>query len=134
MKTFKYALFALALPVFMLAGESCQATSNLQTINATSQGADSTVLRFHFDGGAVSPKSFMMKFPQMLVLDFPDTLSATALRNTSIQSSIVKSVKVAHASGKLRVMVSLKKTKGYTTKVVGNDVLVLFSDKKQTVV
>ena len=134
MKTFKYALFALALPVFMLAGESCQATSNLQTINATNQGADSTVLRFHFDGGAVSPKSFMMKFPQMLVLDFPDTLSATALRNTSIQSSIVKSVKVAHASGKLRVMVSLKKTKGYTTKVVGNDVLVLFSDKKQTVV
>ncbi len=133
MKTFKHALFALALPVFMLAGETCQATSSLQAINAINQGADSTVLRFHFDGGAVPPKSFMIKFPQMLVLDFPDTLSATGLRNKIIQSNVVKSVKIARASGKLRVMVSLKKTKGYTTKIVGNDVVVLFSDKKMTV-
>jgi type IV pilus assembly protein PilQ len=133
MKTFKHALFALALPVFMLAGESCQATGSLQTINAINQGANSTLLRFHFDGGAVSPTSFMMKFPQMLVLDFPDTLSAMGLRNKIVQSGIVKSVKLAHASGKLRVMISLKKEKGYTTKIVGNDVVVLFSDKKMTV-
>jgi len=133
MKTFKHALFALALPVFILAGETCQATSSLQTINAVNQGDDSTILRFHFDDGAVSPKSFMMKFPQMLVLDFPDTLSATGLRNKIIQSNVVKSVKIARASGKLRVMVSLKRSKGYTTKIVGNDVVVLLSDKIMTV-
>jgi len=72
----------------------------------------------------------MMKFPQVLVLDFPDTLSATGLRNKIIQSDLVKSVKFAYASGKLRVMVSLKKTKEYSTKVIGNDVIVLFSDTK----
>ena len=133
MKTFKHALFALALPLFMLAGENCQATSSLQTIKAINQGAGSSVLRFHFDGGAVTPKSFMMQFPQILVLDFPDTLSATGLRNKIVQSNIVKNVKIAHAAGKLRVMVSLKKTKSYSTKIVGNDVVVLFSDKKITV-
>ncbi|MCK5897326.1 MAG: AMIN domain-containing protein, partial [Cocleimonas sp.] len=133
MKTFKHALFALALPVFMLVGESCQAASSLQTINAISQGEDST-LRLHFDGAVILPRSFMMKFPQMLVLDFPDTLSATGLRNKVIQSNIVKSVKFANASGKLRVMVSLKKNKKYTTKVVGHDVIVVFSDKATNVV
>jgi type IV pilus assembly protein PilQ len=133
MKIFKHALFALALPVFILAGESCQATASLQTINAINQGENSILLRFHFDGGAVSPTSFMMNIPQMLVLDFPDTLSATGLRSKIVDSNIVKSVKLAHASGKLRVMISLRKEKNYTTKIVGNDVIVLFSDKKMTV-
>jgi type IV pilus assembly protein PilQ len=130
MKTFKYALFALVLPIFILAGENCQATSSLQTINTIKQGAGNTSLTFHFDGKGVSPKGFMMTFPQMLVLDFPDTLSATGLRSQIAQSDVVKSIKLAHASGKLRVMISLKKKKHYRTRVVGNDVIVLFSDNK----
>ncbi len=130
MKTFKHALFALALPVFMLAGESCQATSNLQTVTTTQQGADSALLRLHFDGVAVPPTSFMMKFPQMLVLDFPDTLSASSLRSKIIQSRLIKSVKFAQASGKLRVIIALKKNKEYSTKITGNDVVILFSDQK----
>ncbi len=130
MKTFKYALFALALPVFMLAGESCQATSNLQTVTTTQQGADSALLRLHFDGAAVSPTSFMMKAPQMLVLDFPDTLSASSLHSKIIQSRLIKSVKFAQASGKLRVMIALKQNKEYSTKITGNDVVIMFSDQK----
>ncbi len=130
MKTFKHALFALALPVFMLAAESCQATSNLQTVTTTQQGVDSTLLRLHFDSVAVRPTSFMMKFPQMLVLDFPDTLSASSLRSKIIQSNLIKNVKFAQASGKLRVMIELKKNKEYSTKITGNDVVILFSDQK----
>jgi type IV pilus assembly protein PilQ len=132
MKTFKQVLFTLTLPVFVLANVTSHATSSLQTVNAINQGADSTLLRLHFDSAAVSPASFMMKFPQVLVLDFPDTLSATGLRNKMIQSNSVKSVKFAHASGRLRVMVSLKKTKEYSTKVIGNDVVVLLSELKIT--
>ena len=130
MKTFKQALLALALPIFILANETSHATSSLQTVNAVNQGTDRTLLRLHFDGAAISPTSFMMKFPQVLVLDFPDTLSATGLRNKMIQSNSVKSVKFAYASGKLRVMLSLKKTKEYSTKVIGNDVVVLLFETK----
>lgn len=130
MKLFKYALFAFILPVFMLTGENCQATSSLQTINAINQGAGSTLLKLHFDSTVVAPKSFMMKFPMMLVLDFPDTLSETGLRSQIVQSDVVKSVKLAQASGKLRVMISLKKMQHYKTQIVGRDVRVLFSDNK----
>jgi len=134
MKTFKHALFALTLPVFMLAAENSQATTSLQTVNAVKQSSGSTMLRFHFDDAAVTPKSFMMAIPEMLVLDFPDTLSEASLRRKVIQSGVVKSVKFARASGKLRVMVALKKKKHYSTKVVGNDVVIIFSDQKTAAV
>ena len=131
MKTFKHALFALTLPVFMLAAENSQATTSLQTVKTIKQSSESTLLRFHFDDAAVTPSSFMMDIPNMLVLDFPDVLSAASLKNKIIKSGIVKSVKFASASGKLRVMIALKKKKNYTTKVVGNDVVVIFSDQKR---
>ncbi len=129
MKTFKHALFALALPVFMLAGESCQATTSLQTVSAIKQGANSA-LRLHFDDVVAPPKSFMIKAPQVLVLDFPDTLSVSSLRTKVVRSELIKSVKLAQASGKLRVMVSLNEDQQYSTKVIGNDVVVVFSDQK----
>ncbi len=132
MKTFKHALFALTLPVFMLAAENSQAATSLQTVNTIKQSSESTLLRFHFDKAAVTPRSFMMDIPNMLVLDFPDVLSADSLKNTMAQSDLVKSVKFASASGKLRVMIALKKKKHYTAKVVGNDVVVILSDTKPT--
>jgi len=116
----------------MLAAENSQATTNLQTVQTIKQSSESTLLRFHFDDAAVPPRSFMMDIPNMLVLDFPDVLSASNLKHQIIQSDIVKSVKFASASGKLRVMIALKKKKHYTAKVVGNDVVVVLSDQKTT--
>ncbi|MCK5902321.1 MAG: type IV pilus secretin PilQ family protein [Cocleimonas sp.] len=133
MKTFKYAMFALTLPVVLLATENCQATNSLQAINTLQQASGNTLIKLQFDGIVTAPKNFILKSSKILVLDFPDTVSAFKLRNEIIQSNLVKQVKFARASGKLRVMVMLKKVGRYRTKVVGNEVQITFFKIRQSV-
>lgn len=128
MKTFKHALFALTLPIFMLAAETSQAT-RLQKVETVKQST-STMLRLHFDEAISVPRNFMMQAPEILILDFPDTTSTFKLHGKTFQSDVVKDVKFAHTVGKLRVMISLKKSTPYSIKVVGKDLLVTFLDGK----
>jgi type IV pilus assembly protein PilQ len=63
-------------------------------------------------------------------LDFPDTVSGMKVRSKKFNAKSVKSVRLAGASKKLRVMISLNKLTKYTTSIQGNDVVLTFEDKQ----
>ncbi len=130
MKIITRTLLGLSLPALLLATGSSYATARLQNVDTSIQSSGKTTLRLHFDSKVGMPKSFTMQRPANIVLDFPDTISGMNVRGKKFNTKSVKGVKVAGASNKLRVMVSLNKLTKYTTSIQGNDVVLTFDDKQ----
>ncbi len=133
MKIISRTLLSLSLPALLLATGSAYATARLQTVESSVQSSGKTALRLHFDSKVSMPKSFTMKQPASIVLDFPDAATAMGKRSKQLNSRSVKNVRIASGAQKLRIMVSLKKLTKYTTSIRGNDVVLTFEDKNQAI-
>ncbi len=130
MKIITRTLLGLSLPALLLATGSSYATARLQTVDTAMQASGKSILRLRFDSKVSMPKSFTMKQPANIVLDFPDTISGMKVRTKKFNARSVKSVRLAGASKKLRVMITLNKLTKYTTSIQGNDVVLTFEDKQ----
>jgi len=130
MKIITRTMLVLSLPALLLATGSSYATARLQNVDAAMQASGKSTLRLHFDSKVSMPKSFTMQHPAGIVLDFPDTVSGMKVRSKKFNDKSVKGIKVAGASNKLRVMVSLNKLTKYTTRIQGNDIVLTFDDKQ----
>lgn len=129
MKIITRTLVILSLPALMLATGSSYAAAQLQTVDSIVQASGKSALRLHFDSSVGLPKSFSMKQPATIVMDFPDTVSGMKARKQIINSKNVKHVKFARGGNKLRVMVSLNKLTKYSTSLKGKDVVLTFDDQ-----
>ncbi len=132
MKIITRTMLVLSLPALLLATGSSYATARLQNVDTAMQGSGKSTLRLSFDSKVGMPKSFTMKQPAGIVLDFPDTVTAMKVRSKKFNDKSVKGIKLAGASNKLRVMVSLNKLTKYTTSIQGNDVILTFDGKQAT--
>jgi len=130
MKIITRTMLTLSLPALLLATGSSYAAARLQNVDTAMQSSGKSSLRLHFDSKVSMPKSFTMQQPAGIVLDFPDTVTGMSARSKKFNAKSVKGIKVAGASNKLRVMVSLNKLTKYTTSIQGNDVVLTFDDKK----
>ncbi len=130
MKIITRTLLGLSLPALLLATGSSYATARLQSVDSAIQSSGKSSLRLHFDSKVGIPKSFLMKQPAGIVLDFANAERGMGKRSQQVNSKSVKGVKVAGAGNKLRVMVSLNKLTKYTTSLQGNDVVLTFDDNQ----
>ena len=121
-------LLGLSLPALLLATGSSYATARLQSVDSAVQASGKSTLRLHFDSKVGMPKSFIMKQPASIVLDFSDAATAMNKRSKQLNSRSVKNIKIASGSKKLRVMVSLRKLTKYTTSIQGNNIILTFED------
>lgn len=128
MKIMTRTLVILSLPALMFATGSSYAAAQLQTVDSVVQASGKSALRLHFDSSVGVPKSFTMKQPATIVMDFPGATSGMKSRKQAINSNNIKHVKFARGNNKLRVMVSLDKLTKYTTSMQGNDVVLSFHD------
>ncbi len=130
MKIITRTLLGLSLPALLLATGSSYATARLQSVDSTIQSSGKSSLRLHFDSKVGIPKSFLMKQPAGIVLDFANAERGMNKRSQQVNSKSVKGVKIAGTGNKLRVMVSLNKLTKYTTSMQGNDVVLTFDDSQ----
>ncbi|GAA0414503.1 type IV pilus secretin PilQ family protein [Cocleimonas flava] len=130
MKIITRTLLGLSLPALLLATGSSYATARLQSVDSAIQSSGKSSLRLHFDSKVGIPKSFLMKQPAGIVLDFENAERGMGKRSHQVNSKSVKGVKLAGAGDKLRVMVSLNKLTKYTTSLQGNDVVLTFDDQQ----
>ncbi|KAG1660464.1 Fimbrial assembly protein PilQ [Nymphon striatum] len=130
MKIITRTLLGLSLPALLLATGSSYATARLQSVDSAIQSSGKSSLRLHFDSKVGIPKSFIMKQPAGIVLDFTNAERGMGKRSQAVNSKSVKGVKLAGAGNKLRVMVSLNKLTKYTTSLQGNDVVLTFDDNQ----
>jgi len=132
MKIISRTMLGLSLPALLLATGSAYATARLQNVDSAMQASGKSTLRLHFDSKVSMPKSFIMKQPASIVLDFSNAATGMRVRSKSLNSRSVKNVKIASGAKKLRVMVSLKKLTKYTTSVQGNNIILTFEDRVNT--
>jgi len=134
MKIITRTLLGISLPALLLATGSSYAAASLQSVDSAIQASGKSTLRLQFDSKVGIPKSFIMKQPASIVLDFPDAVRGMSQRSKKLNSKSVKGVRLAGAADKLRVMISLNKLTKYTTSLQGNDVVLTFEDNQTVAV
>ncbi|MGK0271013.1 MAG: type IV pilus assembly protein PilQ [Cocleimonas sp.] len=131
MKIITRTLLGISLPALLLATGSSYAAASLQSVDSAVQASGKSTLRLQFDSKVGIPKSFIMKQPASIVLDFPDAVRGMSQRSKMLNSKSVKGVRLAGAANKLRVMISLNKLTKYTTSLQGNNVVLTFDDNQK---
>jgi type IV pilus assembly protein PilQ len=71
------------------------------------------------------PAGFTLKNPARIALDFPGTGNGLNKNNVKSEQGVLKSVTLAQAKDRTRMVLNLSKAVGYNTEVNGNDVLIV---------
>ena len=72
-----------------------------------------------------APAGFTLNSPARIALDFPDVANGTAKTNIQADQGSLKSVTLAQAKERTRIVLNLSKNVGYNTTVNGNDVTIM---------
>ena len=72
-----------------------------------------------------APAGFTLNSPARIALDFPGVANGTAKTNIQADQGSLKSVTLAQAKEKTRMVLNLSKNVGYNTTVNGNDVTIM---------
>jgi type IV pilus assembly protein PilQ len=70
------------------------------------------------------PAGFTLNNPARIALDFPNTANGLGKNNVSSEQGALKSVSLAQAKDRTRMVLNLSKNVGYNTTVNGNEVLI----------
>jgi type IV pilus assembly protein PilQ len=129
----------------------CAAASMLSMLAAvaTAQAADGTTLEaidvqplpgqqlqltLRMNGPAPQPLAFTIDNPARLSLDLPNTLLALPSRRIDVRSSGLDTILAAEAKDRTRLVLNLDKMVPYTTRVEGNNIVVMLGAQQAQVV
>ncbi len=121
----RYAtVLALAL---MLCGAWAQSEPaangpTLQEISSSSLPGGKVQIKLRHSAPPSAPLSFTIDNPARIVLDFADTAHSLAKSSQTIGLGAVRSVNVASAKGRTRVVLNLDQLVPYETRAEGNDI------------
>jgi type IV pilus assembly protein PilQ len=105
-------------------GATAQSSRALQTIDFNALGNERVELVLTLNENAPDPVVFTVDKPARLSLDFPDTRVAVADRFKRINIGRTRSVAVAEAKGRTRVVIELSELSPYNLRREGNKVFV----------
>ncbi len=100
------------------------ATNKLEAIGVQTLSGQQVQLTLRMSGPAPRPLAFTIDRPARIALDLPNTTIALPSRRIDVRSGGVDSVLAAEAGGRTRVVIDLDSLIPYTTRVVGNTILV----------
>ena len=117
-----YSVLGLLLFIVQSAGVNA---SNLAIsgLNISTLAGDNLQIQLEMNGAAIEPKVFHTDNPARIALDFVDVKNALDKKNYRINQGAVTSVVVAEAANRVRIVVNLLEPTAFTTKVIGNKVL-----------
>src|SRR5882757_8025299 len=99
--------------------------NKLESIDVQTLSGQQVQLKLHMSGPAPEPLPFTIYKPARIAFDLPNTTLALPSRRIDVRSGGVDSVLAAEAAGRTRLVLNLDRLLPYTTRVSGNDVIVL---------
>jgi type IV pilus assembly protein PilQ len=103
-----------------------QGTPNkLESIDVQNLAGQQLQLTLHHSAPPAEPVAFTIDNPARISLDLANTALALPSRRIDVRSGGVDSVLAAEAAGRTRLVLNLDRLLPYTTRVSGNDVIVL---------
>ena len=79
------------------------------------------------------PAGFTLNNPARIALDFPDTANGLAKSNIPSEQGALKSVTLAQAKDRTRMVLNLSKAVGYNTAIEGHDVIITLQGNEAAV-
>lgn len=70
------------------------------------------------------PAGFTLNNPARIALDFPDTANALQKNSLNVSQGVLRSLSLAQAKGRTRMVLNLTKPSSYTANLSGNDVII----------
>jgi type IV pilus assembly protein PilQ len=115
----------MALAMFLGATSSAWAQNAIQSINSTQQ-AGSEVVRIELaEALPAVPNGFTVQVPPRIALDLPGVSNGLGKSTIDINSGNVRSVNVAQAGERTRLVLNLKQPANYTASLQGKVLLVV---------
>src|SRR5690349_1079851 len=119
-------LVAAVVAGLMASAAHAQGTPNkLESIDVQNLSGQQLQLTLHHSAPPAEPVAFTIDNPARISLDLANTALALPSRRIDVRSSGVDSILAAEASGRTRLVLNLDRVLPYTTRVSGNDVIVL---------
>lgn len=116
-----FAITGLAASLPAHAAETGSVTT-LQDISVNTLPGDRVQIKLRMDSAPPQPLSFTVDNPARIVLDFPHTTHTLAKNSQSIGVGLAKSINIAEAKGRTRVVLNMVHLAAYETRIDGNDV------------
>jgi type IV pilus assembly protein PilQ len=115
----KWSGRALALALWLGAPVAALAQNAIQSINTTQQGA-SEVVRIELSEALASvPNGFTIQTPPRIAIDLPGVTNALGRSSVDINQGNVRSVNVAQAGERTRLVVNLRQATNYRAQIQG---------------
>ena len=119
-------LVAAVAAGLMASAAHAQGTPNkLESIEVQNLSGQQLQLTLHHSAPPAEPVAFTIDNPARISLDLANTALALPSRRIDVRTSGVDSILAAEASGRTRLVLNLDRVLPYTTRVSGNDVIVL---------
>ena len=112
---------ALALLAVWALGEEPNA---IKSIEVTSASDNRQVMTIVTDKPMQAPGSFTVNTPPRIAFDFPNTVNDSGRGSVPVTSGNIRSVKIAEATGRTRVVLEMTHSASYDMKVDGNKLTV----------
>src|SRR5581483_2189238 len=112
-----------ALAMIVVAPARAAAERSVQAIDFTAREGDAVVVTLTLSAPVPEPKVFTLDKPARLSLDLPNTSLAVTDRLKRVNIGKVRSVAVAEAEGRSRVVVFLSEPVAHQVRVVGNKLI-----------
>ncbi|MEY4748163.1 MAG: putative Fimbrial assembly protein pilQ precursor, secretin family [Pseudomonadota bacterium] len=116
---------ATALALLTVAPLAALAEATIQSISAAPQGSADVIRIELSEPLAAAPTGFSVQTPPRIALDLPGVTNATGRGLQEINSGNVRSVAVAQAGERSRIVVNLKQNSRYRTELQGKLLLVV---------
>lgn len=118
------SLLLLAACSAASAADQAEPGNALEAVDYSVLPGERIELRFDFAGPIAEPRSFTIRDPARIALDFADTRNATGQRRIELDVGAAQSLHIAEASNRTRAVLNLSESTRHTTKVDGNTLVV----------
>ncbi len=112
-------------PADATAPAAAPAAGQLQSIDVQNLSGNQVQLTLHLNGPAPQPLAFTIDKPARISLDLPNTALALPSHRIDVRTGGIDTILAAEANGRSRIVLNLDQSLPYTTRVNGNDIIVL---------
>jgi type IV pilus assembly protein PilQ len=119
-------LFATIGMMSLASAETGAFSNNIESIDFSPLSGGRVSIRVKTTQPLANPPAgFTLKNPARIALDFPGTGNGLNKSNVKSEQGVLKSVTLAQAKDRTRLVLNLSKSVGYNTEVEGNEVLIV---------
>lgn len=120
------AIAMVTLPSLVWADDPTTNSNKLEKIDFSSLSGGRVAIRIQTSEQLQNPPAgFSLNSPPRIALDFPNTVNGLSKSNIAADQGALKSISVAQAKDRTRLVLNLSKAVSYTSNVAGNETTII---------